>query len=81
MSTLYITQQDATLRKTDERLRVTVKKDLLLDVPMLKISQIVLYGRITVTAATVAALMERKIEICYLTQRGKYIGRLQPEFS
>ncbi|MCP4398320.1 MAG: type I-D CRISPR-associated endonuclease Cas1 [bacterium] len=81
MSTLYITQQDATLRKTDERLRVTVKKDVLLDVPMLKISQIVLYGRITVTAATVAALMERKIEICYLTQRGKYIGRLQPEFS
>ena len=81
MSTLYITQQDATLRKTDERLRVTVKKDLLLDVPMLKISQIVLYGRVTVTAATVAALMERKIEICYLTQQGKYIGRLQPEFS
>ena len=81
MSTLYITQQDATLRKTDERLRVTVKKDVLLDVPMLKVSQIVLYGRVTVTAATVAALMERKIEICYLTQHGKYIGRLQPEFS
>jgi len=81
MSTLYITQQDATLRKTDERLRVTVKKDVLLDVPMIKISQVVLYGRINVTAATVAALMERRIEICYLTQHGQYIGRLQPKFS
>jgi CRISPR-associated protein Cas1 len=81
MSTLYITQQDATLRKVDERLKVTVKKDVLLDVPMIKVSQVVLYGRVTVTAATVAALMERQIEICYLTQHGQYIGRLQPKFS
>ena len=81
MSTLYITQQDATLRKVDERLKVTVKKDVLLDIPMIKVSQVVLSGRVTVTAATVAALMERRIEICYLTQHGKYIGRLQPKFS
>jgi CRISP-associated protein Cas1 len=81
MSTLYITQQDATLRKRDERLRVTVKKDVLLDVPMIKVSQVVLHGRVTVTAATVAALMERQIEICYLTEHGRYIGRLQPQFS
>ncbi len=81
MATLYITQQDATVRKVDERLKVTVKKDKLLDVPMIKISQIVLYGRVTVTAATVAALMERQIDICYLTEYGKYIGRLQPQFS
>lgn len=81
MSTLYITQQDATLRKTDERLRVTVKKDVLLDVPMIKVSQVVLYGRVTVTAATVAALMERGVEICYLTQYGRYLGRVQPAVS
>ena len=48
---------------------------------MIKVSQVVLYGRITVTAATVAALMERQIEICYLTRYGRYIGRLQPQFS
>ncbi len=48
---------------------------------MIKVSQVVLYGRVTVTAATVAALMERQIDICYLTQYGKYIGRLQPKFS
>ncbi len=81
MSTLYITQQDVTLRKLDERLRVTMKKDVLLDVPMIKVSQVVLYGRVTVTAATVAALMERRIEICYLTEHGRYIGRVQPKFS
>ena len=69
------------LRKIDERLRVTVKKDVLLDMPMIKVSQIVLYGRITVTAAVVAALMERHIDVCYLTRHGKYLGRLQPEFS
>ncbi len=81
MSTLYITQQDATLRKIDERLKITLKKDTLMEVPMIKVSKVVLYGRITVTAATAAALLERGIDICYLTQHGKYLGRLQPQFS
>ena len=81
MSTLYISQQDATLRKVDERLKVTLHKDQILDVPMIKVSQVVLYGRITVTAATVAALLERQIDLCYLTQHGKFLGRLEPDFS
>ncbi len=81
MSTLYITQQEAMLRKTDERLKVTVNKDVLLDVPMIKVSQVVLYGNITVTAATIAALLEQQIDICYLTQHGQYLGRLQPKLS
>ena len=42
MSTLYVTQQDTVLRKTDERLKVTQKGTTLLDVPMLKVSQVVL---------------------------------------
>lgn len=81
MSTLYITQQDVTLRKVDERLKVTSQKNVLLDIPMIKVSQVVILGRVTVTAATVAALMERNIEICYLTQHGRFIGRVQPSFS
>lgn len=81
MSTLYITHQDATLRKVDERLKVTLHKDQILDVPMIKVSQVVLYGRITVTAATVAALLERQIDLCYLTQHGKFLGRLEPDLS
>jgi CRISPR-associated protein Cas1 len=81
MSTLYLTQQDTMLRKVDERLKVTRKKETLLDLPLIKVSEVVIFGRVSVTGATVSALLERGIEICYLTTHGKYIGRLQPSFS
>ncbi|MGE0683379.1 MAG: type I-D CRISPR-associated endonuclease Cas1d [Candidatus Binatia bacterium] len=81
MSTLYLTQQDAVLRKEDERLRVTLKGETLLDLPMLKVSEVVVLGRVTVTPYTVAALMERHVPLTYLTEHGRYIGRIEPAFS
>jgi CRISPR-associated protein Cas1 len=81
MSTLYITQQDSVLRKVDERLKVTKEKETLLDLPMLKVSQVVLFGRVTVTAATVGALLDHGISLCYLSEHGRYRGRLEPPFS
>ena len=81
MSTLYVTQQDAVLRKEDERLKVTHKGERLLDLPMLKVSQVVVMGRVTVTPYTVAALMERNVCLTYLTAHGRYIGRIEPAFS
>lgn len=81
MSTLYITQQDSVLRKVDERLQVTHQKETLLDIPMIKVSQVVLFGRVMVTAATVATLMEHGIGLCHLSEHGRYISRLEPEFS
>lgn len=81
MSTLYLTQQDSVLRKEDERLRVTLKGETLLDLPMLKVSQVVVMGRVTVTPHTVAALMERNVHLTYLTEYGRYIGRIEPAFS
>ena len=81
MSTLYVTQQDAVLRKTDERLKVTQKGTTLLDVPMLKVSQVVVFGRVTVTAATLQALLERQVPVSYLSQHGRYVGRIEPVLS
>lgn len=81
MSTLYVTQQDAVLRKEDERLKVTHKGEKLLDLPILKVSQVVVMGRVTVTPYTVAALMERNVCLIYLTAHGRYIGRIEPAFS
>lgn len=78
MATLYITTEDSVLRKVDERLKVTKDKQTLIDVPMLKISSVVLLGRVTVTAATVQALLEHGITLCYLTTWGRYLGHLQP---
>lgn len=79
MATLYITTEDSVLRKVDERLKVTDKdKQTLIDVPLLKVSSVVLLGRVTVTAATVQALLEHNVTLCYLTPWGRYLGHLQP---
>ena len=81
MSTVYITQQGATISKTSERLNVTLKKELLAEIPLLKVSEIVIFGRVTVTPPALRELMKRGIAICYLTQQGGYVGRTQPELS
>jgi CRISPR-associated protein Cas1 len=81
MSTLYVTQQDTVLRKTDERLKVTQKGETLLDVPMIKVSRVVLFGRVTVTAATLQSLMDHQTPVCYLSEHGRYIGRMEPALS
>ncbi len=81
MSTLYVTQQDTVLRKTDERLKVTQKGATLLDVPMLKVSQVVIFGRVTVTASTLQTLLEHHIPVCYLSEHGRYVGRFEPSLS
>ena len=81
MSTLYVTQKDTVLRKTDERLKVTQKSTTLLDVPLIKVSQVVVFGRVTVTAATVQALLDHHIPVCYLSEHGRYVGRIEPSLS
>ena len=81
MSTLYITQQDTVLRKVDERLKVTSNGQTLLDIPLIKVSQVLIFGRVTVTPATVATLMEHGVGLCYLSEHGRYVGRLEPQIS
>ncbi len=81
MGTLYITQEDAFIGKTDERLTVRANKQTLLDVPLIKIDGVVVMGRATVSPAVVMELLERRIPLSFLTWTGRYLGRLEPELN
>jgi CRISPR-associated protein Cas1 len=81
MGTIYITQDDAFIGKTDERLTVRASKKTLLDVPMIKVDGVVVLGRATVSPAAVIELLERKIPLSFLTGTGRYLGRLEPELT
>lgn len=81
MGTVYITENDAFIGKTDERLQVRSNKQTLLDVPMIKVDGVVVLGRATVSPAAVVELLERKIPLSFLTGTGRYLGRLEPELS
>jgi CRISP-associated protein Cas1 len=81
MGTLYITQEDSFIGKIDERLTVKFDKKILQDIPLIKIDGIVILGRATISPATVSELLERHIPLTFLTENGRYLGRLEPEVT
>jgi len=75
--TLYVQEQGSILKKEGERLIVT-KGDLeLIDLPALKIQQIILFGSCSITPAAMQFCLRAKIPIILLSSRGKYFGRLE----
>ncbi len=81
MGTVYITQEDAFIGKVDERLHVKFEKTTILDVPLLKVDGVVVLGRATVSPAAVNELLQRQIPLTFLTETGRYLGRLEPEMT
>lgn len=81
MGTVYITEDDAFIGKTDERLNVRANKKTLLDVPLIKVDGVVVMGRATVSPAILSELLERKIPLSFIKSTGRYLGRLEPELT
>lgn len=81
MSTLYLTEQYAYVKKRDDCLLVQLPDKQTREVPLLKIDHVIVVGEITLTTPALAALLEQGAEVCYLSQRGDYRGRLSPPFS
>lgn len=81
MGTVYISQEDSFVGKTDERLQVKFEKNLILDVPLIKIEGLVIMGRATVSPALLTELLDRKIPLTFLTRTGRYLGSLEPPLT
>jgi CRISPR-associated protein Cas1 len=81
MGTVYITQENSFIGKTDERLNIKADKQIILDVPLIKIDGVVIFGQSTISPSAVNELLERNIPLSFLTQTGRYLGRLEPELT
>jgi CRISP-associated protein Cas1 len=81
MSTLYITTQGATLQKISGQFIVYKQKDVLQNVPETLVKQIILVGNINLTTPTVSFCLEKQIEVVFLSQGGRFRGRLNGEQS
>jgi CRISP-associated protein Cas1 len=81
MGTVYVSQDDSFIGKTDERLTVRFDKKTLLDVPLIKVDGVVVLGRATVSPAALIELLERKIPLTFLTGTGRYLGSLEPPLT
>lgn len=81
MGTLYLTEQGAVVTKTSERLLVRKDGKLLEDLPALHIDQIVVFGNAGFTTPAVSYVLENGIDVAYLSQHGRYRGRLQSTWT
>lgn len=81
MSTIYITTQGATLQKRSGQFIVLKNKDILQNVPETHIRQIILVGNINLTTPTVSFCLENQIEVVFLSQGGRFRGRLNGDTS
>lgn len=76
MAPVYVQEQGAVVRKTGQRLIVTRDKEQLLDLPLLHVDQLVLMGNVQVTSQAVAMLLQAEVDVVFLSQYGKFRGRL-----
>lgn len=81
MGTLYITQQGAVLKKISRRLVVYKGEEKIAEIPVIKVDRVMLFGNIQVTAQAVAFLLDSGVDICYLSSKGRYRGRITPAES
>lgn len=78
MSTIYVVEQGAVLKKESKRLVIEKDGNILLEIPDFKIERILLFGNIQITTQAMKFLLESGIETSFFTIHGKLLGRLSP---
>jgi CRISPR-associated endonuclease Cas1/group II intron reverse transcriptase/maturase len=77
MTTLYITDQGAYLSVRNQQFQVYHQGQLRIKVSAMRVSNIVLFGSCNVSHGAVSLALRLCIPVMYLSQKGKYFGRLQ----
>ncbi|RMG95679.1 MAG: CRISPR-associated endonuclease Cas1 [Chloroflexi bacterium] len=76
MAPVYIREQGAVVRRRGERLVVTRNKKQLLELPLLHVDQLILMGNVQLTSPAVAMLLQKEVDVVFLSSYGKFRGRL-----
>ena len=78
MATLYLSEQQSIVKKRDNYLLVQYPDKHTVEVPLIKVSQVVVSGDVTLTTPALHTLLEMGIEVCFLSMYGQFRGRLSP---
>jgi len=82
MPPVYVTEQGARISITGRRLVVSKRQEEggpeieLAAVPLVKVSEVVLFGNIGLTTPAIKTLLKQGIDVVFLNQDGRYCGRL-----
>ncbi len=81
MPTLYVIEPGARLEKEYGRLLVTKADEILFRVPIQRVTQVVLVGRVGVTTPALHALLQQAVPLLLVNRSGRLKGRLQPPLA
>ena len=88
MTTLYLTEPRSLVKKDGDTLVVYIPENKAsgaekrkVRVPLLKVSQVVAYGDVTLTSPALMALLTQGAEVCFCSHFGQFKGRLTPPFG
>jgi len=76
MSVVYVREQGAVVRRRGERLLVTKNDRRLMDIPLIHLEQLALFGNVQLTAPAMALLLQREVDVVFFSSRGRFRGRL-----
>lgn len=81
MPPLYVVQQGAKIRCLNRRIRIEkeepgIENGVLADVPLVHVSEIVLFGNIGITTPAIGYLLDENIPVTFLTGSGEFRGQL-----
>src|SRR5437660_2705864 len=78
MATLYLNEQQSIVKKRDGYLIVQYLDKRKVEVPLIKVTQVVVSGDVTLTTPALHTLLDLGIEVCFLSFYGHFRGRLSP---
>jgi CRISPR-associated protein Cas1 len=78
MATLYLNEQQSIVKKRDHYLIVQYQDRRKMEIPLIKVDQVVVSGDVTLTTPALHTLLEMGIEVCFLSMYGQFRGRLSP---
>ncbi len=88
MTTLYLTEPRTLIKKDGDTLIAHIPENKEMGtakrkvrVPLMKVSQVVVYGDVTLTSPAMTALLEQGADICFCSYYGRFKGRLAPPFG
>lgn len=76
MSAIYVTTQGATVQRRSGQFVVCKDASILQNVPETHVRQLILFGNVNLTTPAVAYCLDRQVDVVFLTQGGRFRGRL-----
>jgi CRISPR-associated protein Cas1 len=76
MSTVYVTTQGATVQRRSGQFLVCKDSNILQNVPETHVKQLILFGNVNLTTPAVAFCLDQQVDVVFLTQGGRFRGRL-----